>query len=73
MQNFEGGQRIDRKTAVLESLFNKVAGLQACNFIKRRLQRNWFPVKFVKILRTPIFRNICEGHLRKIQADFLFG
>ena len=26
------------KKAVLESLFNKVAGLQACNFIKKTLQ-----------------------------------
>ena len=29
---------IHRKTTVLESLFNKVAGLTACNFIKRRLR-----------------------------------
>ena len=26
---------IHRKTPVLESLFNNIAGLQACNFIKR--------------------------------------
>ena len=26
------------KTSVLESLFNKIAGLQACNFIKKRIQ-----------------------------------
>ena len=26
-----------RETPVLESLFNKAAGLQACNFIKKRL------------------------------------
>ena len=34
------------KIPVLESLFKKVAGIQACNFTKRRLQNRWFPVKF---------------------------
>ena len=33
---------------MLESLFNKLAGLQACNFIKKRLQHRRFPVNFVK-------------------------
>ena len=36
----------------MEPLFNKVAGLQVCNFIKKRLQDRCFPVKFVKVLRT---------------------
>ena len=45
---------------VLESLFNKVAGLKAWNFIKNRLQHSCFPVKFAKFLRTPILKNICE-------------
>ena len=35
------------------SLFDKVAGLQLCNFIKKRLQHRWFSVKIVKFLRTP--------------------
>ena len=34
--------------------------LKTCNFIKRRLQHRCFPVKFAKILRTPILENICE-------------
>ena len=29
-----------RKTILLESLFNKVTGLQACNFNKKRLQNS---------------------------------
>ena len=33
-----------RKTPVLESLFNKVAGLQTCNFVKTRAQHKYFPV-----------------------------
>ena len=32
---------------VLESLFNKVAGLKACNFIKKKLQHRCFPVNLV--------------------------
>ena len=48
------------KSPVLKSLFNKVAGLQACNFTKKRLQHRCFPVNIVKFLRTPILKNICE-------------
>ena len=33
---------------VLESLFNKVGGLQACNVIKKRLQHMYFLVNFDK-------------------------
>ena len=49
-----------RKTPALESLFNKVAGLQTCNIIKKKLQHRCFPVEFVKFLRTHILKNICE-------------
>ena len=35
--------------------FNEYAGLNACNFIKNRLQHKFFPVKFVKFLRTLFF------------------
>ena len=44
--NYRDRAIIDRKTPVLESLFTKVAGLQGCNFIKKRLQHRRFPVKF---------------------------
>ena len=47
--------KVHRKTPVLDSLFSKVSGLKACNFIKKRLQNSYFPVKFVKILRTTFF------------------
>ena len=40
-------------------LFNKVAALQACNIIKKRLQHKRFPVNFAKFLRTYF-----EEHLR---------
>ena len=43
-----------------QSLFNKVAGLHTCKFIKKRLQYRCFPVNFVKHLGTPILKNIYE-------------
>ena len=45
---------------VLETFFNKVAGLQVCNFIKKRLKQRCFPVNTVKYLRTPTLKNIDE-------------
>ena len=55
---------------VLESPFNKVAGLQSCNFIKNRLQHRCFPVKFAKFLRTPILKNICKQLLLNTKEAF---
>ena len=52
------------KTPTLESLFDKVVGLQACNFIKKKIQHKSFSVKLAKFLRTPIFKSICERLLR---------
>ena len=45
---------------MLESLFDKGAGLQSCNFIKKRLQHTSFPVNIGKFLRT-VF---CTEHFR---------
>ena len=61
--------KFHRKTPVLESLFNKVAGL--CNFIKKRLQYRCFPVKIVKFSRTPISKNTCERLLLAIHRQNL--
>ena len=35
--------------------FNKVVGLKACNFIKKRLQHRSFPMNFAKFSRTLFF------------------
>ena len=43
------------KSPEFESLFNKVAGLEACNFIKNSIQHRSFPVKFANFLRTRFF------------------
>ena len=40
---------------MFESLFNKVAGLKAYNFVKKRLQQRLFPVSIAKFLRTTLF------------------
>ena len=47
---------------VLKSLFNKVAGLQAWNFIKKRLQHSCFLVNIVKFLTTLMSKNTCEQY-----------
>ena len=47
---------------MLESLF---AGLQACNFVKKRHQHRCFPVNITKFLRTPILKDICQRLLLK--------
>ena len=47
--------QISQESTCVEVFFNKIAGSQNCNFIKRRLQHRYFPVKFAKFLRTPSF------------------
>ena len=46
---------------MLESLFNKVAGLMACNFIKKETPLQFFPENIAKILRTLFVWNISGG------------
>ena len=48
-----------QETPVLESLFNKVAGLLTYNLLKK-LQHRRFPVNIAKFLRTAVFKE----HLR---------
>ena len=43
--------KFDRKIPLLDSLFNKVAVLKACNFVNKRLQHKCFPVKFAKTFK----------------------
>ena len=52
---------IHRKTPVLESLFSKVASLEACNFIKKRLQHRCFPVNIAKFLIKLYLKNTTGG------------
>ena len=41
-------------------VFDKVADLEVCHFIEKKLQDRSFPVKFEKFLRTPILKNTCQ-------------
>ena len=50
--------QIHKKAPVLESLFYKVASLQACNVTKKILLQRCFPVKIEKFWRTPISKSI---------------
>ena len=52
---------IHRKTIVLESLLNRLAGFKTCDFLKKRLQHRCFFVKFAKFLRTPFWRTSTDG------------
>ena len=41
---FKKNRNIPRKTPLLESFLNKVAGVKAGDFIKKRLQKTLFPM-----------------------------
>ena len=55
---------------MLESLFNKVAGLKVCNFIEKRLQHRCKTVEFAKFLRTSFFTEHLRWLLLVIQVTF---
>ena len=40
---------------MLEFVFNKVAGLQACSFVKKRLQHSCYLVKYAKNFKNTFF------------------
>ena len=44
---FKVNNKDTRKTSVLESVFNNVASLRACNLIKKALQRRCLSVAFI--------------------------
>ena len=50
--------------------FNKVAGLQACNFIKKWLQHKCFSMNFAKFLRTTFLQKIYSGGLKMREMDY---
>ena len=57
---------IHTKTPVLESPFNRLAGLKTCNFLKKIIQHRCFPVNISKFLRTLILTKICEQLLLQL-------
>ena len=65
-------RNVHRKTAVLESLFNKVGTLEARNFIKKKLQHRCFSVKLSKFLKTLFLQNPPGGYFWKFLMNSLF-
>ena len=63
--------KFHRKTPMFEFLFNKVAGLRPCKFIKKRVEHRCFPVKFAKFLRElwRTFANECRYIALRIKAS----
>ena len=43
------------------SLFNRVTGLKACNFLKNRLQHQVFPVDIAKFLKIAFLYKTSDG------------
>ena len=60
------------KTSVLESLFNKVAERQVCNYIKKWLQHRCFPVNIAKFLKTAFLFNTSSGWFYRCSIKKLF-
>ena len=58
--------------ATLDFLFNKVAGFQACNFTKKRLQHRCFSVKFAKSLRETFLHDTSGGYFWKYVMKSFF-
>ena len=53
--------------------FTKVAGHQACNFVKKRLQHRYFLANIRKFIRRPILKNICKRlHFWKVFNENVF-
>ena len=51
--------------------FNKVAGLRACNFIKKKTLAQCFPVNFAEFLRTPFITEHLRWLFLEIQIKSL--
>ena len=45
---------------MLESIFENVADLQTCNFIRKRPQHRCFLANIAEFLILPILKNICK-------------
>ena len=53
--------KFHRKTPMLESLFDKFAGLNDCNLIRKRLQHRCFPkAPFLRIIWKRLLLKICK-------------
>ena len=60
---------IRRKTPVLDSLFNKVAELKACVFIKKETPTQEFSCEYCKIFKSSFLQNTCSLYFSEILCD----
>ena len=58
---------------MLDSIFIKVEGLQACKFIKKRLQSRCFPVNIAKFSEATSFRELLWWLLLSKQKSIPLG
>ena len=62
-----------RKHLCWDLFINEVAGHQACNFTKKRLQHSHFLANIRKFIRKPILKNICKRlHFCKVFCQNVF-
>ena len=54
-------RNIQRKTPMLESLFNKAAGLKSCNFVKKKALAHMFSCEYCKIFKNIFLWNTSGG------------
>ena len=54
-------QIYSRKIFAQGSLLQKTCRLEACNPVKYRIWYRCFPVKFLEILKSIYFANVCDG------------
>ena len=55
--------KLHRRTPVFEAFEALSCRPSAYKYFKKKLQRKCFPVKFAKLLRTAIWKNICKRRL----------
>ena len=53
--------KYSQKALMLESLFNQVAGLQVCNFVKKRLRQRYFSMKIASFQKHLFWRKSVNG------------
>ena len=46
----------------MESRFNKVAGAEGLQLYEKDTPTQFLPLNIAKILRTPVFKNICRAN-----------
>ena len=63
---FERFRKLHRKAPVLKIFFKQSCRSSVCKLFRKRMQNKCFPVKFVKLLRTPTLKNISKQLLLEV-------